>query len=57
LADIMARGRWEGAKSARTYIQSGRAMLMAMKAPKRIADLAVILAADVVGSITLAQQH
>jgi integrase len=57
LEDIMMRGRWASAKSARTYIQSGRAMLMHMKAPKKITDLAVVLAADVVGSITLSQKH
>jgi integrase len=57
LEDIMLRGRWKSATSARTYIQSGRAMLMHMKAPKKISDLAVILAADVVGSITLSQKH
>ncbi len=57
LEDIMMRGRWASAKSARTYIQSGRAMLMHMKAPKPITDLAAILAADVVGSFTLSQKH
>jgi integrase len=57
LEDIMMRGRWASAKSARTYIQSGRAMLMHMKAPKKITDLAVILAADVIGSISLSQKH
>jgi integrase len=55
LADIMIRGRWMGAKSARTYIQSGRAMLMSMQAPRKITDAAVILAADVIGSFTLSQ--
>jgi integrase len=57
LEDIMMRGRWASAKSARTYIQSGRAMLMHMSAPKAITDVAAVLASDVVGSITLSQKH
>jgi integrase len=55
--DILLRGRWESNKSARIYVKSGRAMLMAIQVPKRIGELAAVLAADPKASISLAQKH
>lgn len=57
LESILIRGRWASHKSARTYIQSSRAMLMSMRAPRPIAEAAVILARDVPLSFALAQLH
>lgn len=36
ISDIMTRGRWSEQKSARRYIQSGRALLLSMSAPDDI---------------------
>ena len=46
IEDVMERGRWAASKSARRYIQSGRAMLMEMDAPQSLLQLAVKLALD-----------
>ena len=55
LADIMLRGRWKAESSARTYIQQGPAVLAAMRAPPAITRSAVVLARDVVLSLSLSQ--
>lgn len=57
LEDIMLRGRWAASKSARTYIQSSRAVLMAQKTPKALAATAAALAASVAFSFALTQSH
>lgn len=57
LEDIMLRGRWAASKSARTYIQSSRAVLMAQKTPKALAATAAALAASVGFSFALTQSH
>ena len=41
--DILLRGRWASTKSARHYIQSGRAVLLSLSAPPAITALAAIL--------------
>ena len=51
------RGRWKSTSSARTYIQSGRAMLMAVNAPAAISKAAAALTVDVAASMALSQKH
>ena len=57
LEDIMQRGRWKSAMSARTYIDAGRAMLMAVKVPASIAAAGQALAHDVGLAMALTQKH
>ncbi len=57
LENILMRGRWASHKSARTYVQSSKAMLMSMRAPRAIAAAALVLARDVPLSFALAQLH
>lgn len=51
--DIMLRGRWAASKSARIYIQSGKAALLAVEVPQRLAATAAVLADDVVAAFAL----
>ena len=39
LADILFRGRWAASKSATTYVQSGRALLLTASIPMQVAQL------------------
>ena len=57
LEEILRRGRWAAAKSARHYIQAGRAILLSMNLPEAIAKHARALARDVLHSFSLAQNH
>lgn len=57
LEDIMMRGRWASAKSARTYVQASRAVLMATQPPPKMVTLANAMAVSVQKSIALAQKH
>ena len=57
LEDILMRGRWKSTSSARTYVQSGRAMLMAVNAPESISKAAAVLSVDVAASMALSQKH
>jgi len=57
LEDIMLRGRWKATQSARTYIQMGPALLLAMKVPVTTGVTALKLAKDVILSMTLTQKH
>ncbi len=57
LEDIMARGRWASAKSARTYIQASRAVLMATRPPPARVAAGLALSRDVKQSLALAQKH
>ena len=57
LEDILMRGRWKSTSSARTYVQSGRAMLMAVNAPESITKAAAVLSVDVSFSMALSQKH
>lgn len=52
--DIMLRGRWASSKSARTYIQSGPALLLATKVPADVAQLGRLFASDLVFSLSAA---
>jgi hypothetical protein len=57
LEDILIRGRWASSKSARRYIQSGRAMLMTMEVADSVQLLAQAVAGDLLLYISLAQSH
>nr|MDZ8103122.1 site-specific integrase [Nostoc sp. DedSLP01] len=57
LEDIMVRGRWASSKSARTYIQSSRAVLMAMTPPRAVAEAAAAVAQALTFSFALTQKH
>jgi hypothetical protein len=45
--DIMERGRWASSKSARLYIQQGRALLCALAVPPAVASMGRHLARDI----------
>lgn len=56
--DIMLRGRWASSKSARTYIQSGPALLLSTKVPAEVSQLGRLFASDLFMSIsTAAEEH
>lgn len=55
--DILIRGRWKSHKSARTYIQSSKAMLMAQQVPESVQIMAQALVKDIYFSFSLAQKH
>jgi integrase len=55
--DILERGRWASTKSARRYIQSGQALLLATQVPPRIAELGRLVATDLLGGFSLPQSH
>lgn len=57
LEHVLMRGRWASTKSARHYIQAGRAMLLANEVPRRVAELGSLFASDLVSSFSLAQRH
>lgn len=46
LEDIMLRGRWEASKSARRYIQRGRALLLGNEIPDAVCNLIKILSSS-----------
>jgi hypothetical protein len=57
MEDILARGRWASTKSARHYVQAGRALLLATKTPVRIATLGETIGRALLYSFTLPQLH
>lgn len=57
LEDIMLRGRWKSSASARTYIQSGTALLLQMQVPSAVAELANMFAENLLMAVALAQMH
>lgn len=52
--DILRLGRWASTKSARHYIQSGRALLLKMEVPQQVAALAEMLLKDVLTAMLMA---
>lgn len=56
LEDILHLGRWASIKTARIYVQQGRALLLACRVPDRVRILAKTLASDVSAAMALAQQ-
>lgn len=59
IEDILLRGRWSSTKSARRYIQAGRAMLLTVQVPSSIATTAQTLSQHVAFSLLLSfsQSH
>lgn len=57
LEDIMEHGRWASSRSARTYINAGRAKALAVGVPQALAHAAAALASDVTRAFELAQTH
>lgn len=59
LEDILMRGRWASTKSARRYIQAGRAMLLATSVPTSTAASGHALACNILLSLShaLSQLH
>ncbi len=57
LEDILARGRWASTKSARHYVQAGRALLLATETPAKIAHLGETIAHGLLPSFSLPQMH
>jgi integrase len=57
LEDIMMRGRWASAKSARTYVQASRAVLMATAPPPAVTRVAAVLSRSIQSALSLAQKH
>lgn len=53
----MARGRWASSKSARRYIQAGRAILLTTGVPSGLASFARVIVQDLLLSFSLAQSH
>jgi hypothetical protein len=53
LEDIMLRGRWASNKSARMYIQTGRALLLTQAVPSSVLASASVFARDVHTSMLL----
>jgi integrase len=59
LEDILLRGRWSSIKSARRYVQSGRAMLLSVTVPDNISQVSAHLVKNILVSIylSLPQSH
>lgn len=57
LEDILMRGRWASTKSARRYVQAGRALLLATHVPEHVVALGSTLGQDLLLSFSLAQKH
>lgn len=59
IESILVRGRWASVKSARTYIQGGRAALMSMQVPLRLGHIASVLAQHLLLAVrmSLSQEH
>jgi integrase len=55
--DVMRRGRWASAKSARGYIQTGPARLLAETALPVLTELGLALCDDLVHQLALTQKH
>ena len=57
MEDILLRGRWASTRSARRYIQSGRAVLLSMDIPASLARLGPILSRDITTTFSLTQKY
>lgn len=55
--EVMVRGRWANTKSARLYIQSGRALLMQSDVPRDVHAFGLVMSHNLVRALALAQQH
>lgn len=57
IEQILLRGRWASSKSAKRYIQSGRAMLLSMETPPALVPLLPILLDHFLTLFSLTQPH
>jgi integrase len=57
MEDILLRGRWASTKSARRYIQSGRAVLLSMQVPQALALVCPVLCRNLLTTFSLTQVH
>ena len=58
LEEILQHGRWASTKSARHYVQAGRALLMTMNIPDHVATIAEIFVPSVMEVfVSLSQSH
>lgn len=57
LEEILRHGRWASVKSARHYVQAGRALLMSTSVPLSVSELAKTLVPNVVECFSLSQLH
>ena len=53
IEDILLRGRWASTKSARRYVQAGRAMLLTTHVPDSLCRIARVLTQNVILSLVL----
>ena len=53
IEDILMRGRWASTKSARRYVQAGRAMLLTTRVPDQVGVIARVLTRNVTLSLFL----
>lgn len=54
IEEVLMRGRWSSIKSARRYVQSGRALLLTMAVSESIGDKAKLFATNLLLSISFA---
>ena len=57
LDEILRHGRWASAKSARHYIQAGKALLLNTAVPDHVLELAAVLVPNLLKSFALSQRH
>ena len=57
LEETLRHGRWAAMASARRYVQSGRALLLATDVPPRVAEWGRALSTNLVRSFALSQRH
>ena len=57
IEDILHLGRWASTKSARHYIQSGRASLLAIDIPSEVVAFASLILEDTEAFFSLSQSH
>ena len=57
LEDILRHGRWASVKSARHYVQAGRALLMSTSVPDAVTDLAGTFVPHIQQLFALSQDH
>lgn len=57
IEDVMLKGRWAVSKSARTYLQAGRASLLQQSVPPAVAAAATAISADLAAAFALVREH
>jgi hypothetical protein len=57
LEEVLQRGRWASTKSARHYVQAGRALLLSTSVPVDVRDRALFLASRVLEAFCATQGH